>query len=276
MSPKVPFLRWDDPFRALEMLTSLWSSTGIPSVGAHAVAMPYRTLFATLQQLLVGKEVTVRIGDQDVTLTVVELESELDPQGLPVGQLGEVRVAARDIRWADNRLQSAVAVMRNVHIRPGVPPLVIAAPTELTTELPKDVFDHVLEQAAPHLRSESGEDGTARLSWARRPGLGGLEVDADVVGSTLWLRPRAVVAGQRRWKLPLRTPAYQVVLPDLPHGLMITGVELTPDSLHLSGLLPEWRMELPLRALEELITRLSQGALSFSWPSLWWGSDSAE
>ena len=273
MSPKVPFLRWDDPLRALEMLASLWSSTGLPSVGAQAVAMPYRTLFATLQQLLVGKEVTVRIGDHDVTLTVVELESELDPQGLPVGQLGKVRVAARDIRWDDNRLQSAVAVLRNVHIRPGVPPLVVAAPTELSTELPKEAFDHVLQQAAPQLRSESGEVGTARLRWARRPAWAGVEVDADVVGSTLWLRPRAVVAGQRRWKLPAVTPAYPVPLPELPHGLMITGVELTSESLHLSGLLPEWRMEVPLRALEDVITRLSQGALSFSWPSLWWGSD---
>ncbi|OBK20558.1 hypothetical protein A5634_12565 [Mycobacterium asiaticum] len=280
MSPKVPFLRWDDPFRALEMLASLWSSSGLPAVGAgaaQAVAVPYRTLFATLQQLLVGKDVTVRIGDHDVKLTVTELESELDPQGLPVGQLGEVRVAARDIRWDDRgseqRLQSAVAVLRNVHIRPGVPPLVVAAPTELTTELPKDIFDDVLEQAAPQLRSESGEDGTARLRWARRPGWGGLEVDADVVGSTLWLRPRAIVTKQRRWKLPVRTPAYQVPLPELPHGLMITHVELVPNSLHVSGLLPEWRMELPLRALEDLITQLSQGALTFSWPSLWWGSD---
>ncbi|MDT5173919.1 MAG: hypothetical protein QOG37_1170, partial [Mycobacterium sp.] len=92
MSPKVPFLRWDDPFRALEMLASLWSSTGLPSVSAgaaQAVAVPYRTLFATLQQLLVGRQLTVRIGDHDVTLTVTELESELDPQGLAVGQLGE-------------------------------------------------------------------------------------------------------------------------------------------------------------------------------------------
>jgi hypothetical protein len=275
MSPKVPFLRWDDPFRALEMLASLWSSTGLPSVSAgaaQAVAVPYRTLFATLQQLLVGRQLTVRIGDHDVTLTVTELESELDPQGLAVGQLGEVRVAARDITWDENRLQSAVAVLRNVHIRPGVPPLVVAAPAELSSELPKDVFDDLLEQVAPQLRSELGEDGTARLRWARRPGWGGLEIDADVTGKTLWLRPRAFVTGQRRWKLPVRTPAYQVPLPELPHGLMITGVELASDTLRISGLLPEWRMELPMRALEDLITQLSQGALSFSWPSLLWGS----
>jgi hypothetical protein len=57
MPPKVPRLRWDDPLRALDVLGSLWSSTGLPSVtsvSAQAVAVPYRTLFTTLQQLLVG------------------------------------------------------------------------------------------------------------------------------------------------------------------------------------------------------------------------------
>ncbi|KAA1251390.1 hypothetical protein F0Q45_04380 [Mycobacterium simiae] len=280
MSPKVPFLRWEDPFRALDMLASLWSSTGLPSVSAgaaQAVSMPYRTLFMTLQQLLVGKEVTVRIGGDDVVLTVTELNSDLDPQGLAVGQLGEVRVAARDVRWGDDQsrhhLHSAVAVLRNVHIRPGVPPLVVAAPTRLSSVLPTEIFDDVLRQVAPQLRSELREDGTARLRWARRPGWGGVEVNADVVGTTLWLRPRAVIAGHRRWRLPMRTPAYQVPLPELPHGLLLTDVSLEPGSLKLSALLPEWRMELPLRHLEELITRLSQGALSFSWPSLLRGSD---
>ncbi|CAM4162280.1 hypothetical protein MB901379_01195 [Mycobacterium basiliense] len=274
MSPKVPFLRWDDPFRALDVLASLWSSTGLPSVGAgaaHAVAMPYRTLFTTLQQLLVGKEVTVRIGDRDVLLTVTELDSALDPQGLAVGQLGEVRVAARDIRWDGQHLHSAVAVLRNVHIRPGVPPVVVAAPVELSSTLPAAVFEEVLQQVAPQLRSELSEDGIARLRWARRPGWGGLEVDADVVGATLWLRPRAVVTGQRRWTLPGRTPSYRVPLPDLPQGLLITDVTLGVDSLELSALLPEWRMDLPMRYLEDLITRLSQGALSFTWPSWWRG-----
>src|SRR5271168_1825710 len=130
MAPKVPRLLWDEPLRALEALSSLWSSTGLQAVTAGAaqaaVAVPYRTLFTTLQQLLVGKRVTIRMGDHDVTLTVTELDSELEPGGLTVGQLGEIRVAASDIEWGDQQLQRAVAVLHNVHIRPGVPPLVIA------------------------------------------------------------------------------------------------------------------------------------------------------
>ncbi|CFQ69821.1 hypothetical protein AL79_03178 [Mycobacterium tuberculosis TKK_03_0156] len=205
MSPRVPRLRWDDPFRALDMLASLWSSTGMSLVSAgaaQAVAAPYRTLFTTLQQLLIGKEVTVRIGDHDVVLTVTELDSALEPQGLAVGQLGEVRVAARGISWDQHHLHSAVAVLRNVHIRPGVPPLVIAAPVELSSALPTEIFDDVLRQATPQLRGELSESGAARLRWARRPDWGGLEVDVDVAGTTsqttLWLRPRTVITGQRR------------------------------------------------------------------------------
>ena len=200
MPPKVPRLRWDDPLRALDVLGSLWSSTGLPSVtagAAQAVAVPYRTLFTTLQQLLVGKRVTIRMGDHDVTLTVTELDSELEPGGLTVGQLGEIRVAASEIEWADQYLQHAEAVLRNVHIRPGVPPLVIAAPVELSTELPAKVFDDMLRQAAPRLHAQLNADSTAQLRWARRPGLGSLEVDVDVVGTTLWVRPRALLTGQR-------------------------------------------------------------------------------
>jgi hypothetical protein len=279
MPPNVPRLRWDDPLRALDALGSLWSSTGLPSVtagAAQAVAAPYRTLFTTLQQLLVGKRVTVGMGDHDVTLTVAELDSELEPRGLTVGQLGEIRVAASDIEWGDQHLQRAVAVLRNVHIRPGVPPLVIAAPVELSTDLPAKVFDDMLRQSAPRLHAQLNADSTAQLHWASRPGWGSLEVDVDVVGTTLWVRPRALLTGltrQRRWKLPDRTPAHPVQLPDLPHGLLVTAVALGADSLQISALLPEWRMDLPLRHLEDVISQLSQGALSFAWPSLLRGSD---
>jgi hypothetical protein len=269
MSPKVPRLRWDDPFRALEMLSSLWSSAGLPWVtagAAQAAAVPYRTLFTALQQLLVGREVTVHAGDHDVVLTVTEFDSALEPRELAVGQLGQVRVGARDITWDQHHLQHAVAVLHNVHFRPGVRPAVTAAPAELTVTLSAKIVDEALRRAAPHLQSVLGADGTALLHWSRRPGLGGLEVGVDVVGTTLWLRPSALITGQRRWTLPSRIPAYPVPLPDLPHGLLVTDVRLESDALEVSGLLPQWRMELPLRNLEEIVTQLSRGVFNLVLP----------
>lgn len=236
------------------------------------MAAPYRTLFTTLQQLLIGKRVTVRIGDHDVVLTVTEFDSPLDPRALAVGQLGEVRLAARDITWDEHRLESAVVVLHNVHIRPGVPPVVVAAPAELSLALPVTIFDEVLRRAAPALRGQLRADGTTSLHWARRPGWGALEMDVDAVGTTLWLRPRTLVTWQRRWKLPTLIPSYPVPLPDLPQGWVVTGVNLGPDSLELSVLLPEWHMELPVRNLEDILGQLSQQAgasvLSLAWPSL--------
>jgi hypothetical protein len=269
MSPKVPRLRWDEPFRALDSLSSLWSSAGLPSVSAgaaQAVALPLRTLFTALQQLLIGKEVKVRAGDHDVVLTVTEFDSALEPRELAVGQLGQVRVGARDITWDQHHLQHAVAVLHNVHFRPGVPPTVVGAPAELTLSLPAKIVDDALRRAAPQVRSVLGADGTALLRWSRRPGWGGLEVGVDVVGTTLWLRPSALITGQRRWTLPARIPAYPVPLPALPHGLLVTDVRLGSDALEVSGLLPQWRMELPLRNLEEIITQLSQGVFSLVLP----------
>lgn len=267
--PKVPRLRWDDPFRALDALGSLWSSTGLPSVAAgaaQAAAMPYRTLFLALQQLLVGKRVNVQAGDHRVVLTVTEFESALEPRELAVGQLGQVRVGARDITWDEHHLQSAVGVLHNVHFRPGVPPVVAAAPAELTVTLPAKIVDEALRRVAPHLRTVLGDDGTARLQWARRPGWGGLDVGVEVVGTTLWLRPSAVVTGQRRWGLPSRIPSYPVPLPDLPHGLLVTDVSLQADALRVAGVLPQWRMELPLRNIEEIIGQLSQGVFNLVLP----------
>ena len=269
MSPKAPRWGWEDPFRSLDMLTSLWSSTGLPSVNVGA-AVPYRTLFTTLQRRLIGREITARVGDHDVALVVTQFDSPLDPRGLAVGQLGEVRLAARDMRYGEHHFERVTAVLHNVHVRPGVPPLLVAAPVELSLTLPPEVVDVVVRRLAPRLRGELRADGTANVRLARRPTLGGLELDVQPVGSTLWLKPRALLARGKRWALPRRVPGYPVRLPDLPRGLMVTGVDVDADSLRLSGLLPEWRIELPLKNLEDIITYLSRraGALNLAWPSL--------
>jgi hypothetical protein len=44
-----------------------------------------------------------------------------------------------------------------------------------------------------------------------------------------------------------------VRLPLLPHGLQLTDVEFEPGLLRVHGTLPEWRMAVSRRRLEDLI-----------------------
>src|ERR1700754_913825 len=97
MTRSRPLRRWD-PFRPLDMLASLWSTAAVAPVNTGAVAA-YRTLFLKLRHLVVGRTLAVQVDEGDITLTVTEFDSRLDIRRLSVGQLNDVRLGARDIRW---------------------------------------------------------------------------------------------------------------------------------------------------------------------------------
>jgi hypothetical protein len=160
--------------------------------------------------------------------------------------------------------------LHNVHIRPSAPPVLVAAPVELTLEVPTALLDDLFRWAAPRLSGEVGPDGIARLRLSRRPLLGHLEVDARLDGSTLWLKPRVLVIRQSRLRLPARTPAYPVHLPELPHGLVLTAITFAPDTVCVSGTLPEWRIDLPRKRLEDIISQLSVVGMPLNLTRLTW------
>jgi len=249
-------LRRFDPFRPIDMLTSLWSAAAVAPVSSGAAAA-YRTLFTTVRRLVVGRRLTMRLDDGELTLTVTEFDSKLDVRGLSVGQLNDVRIAASDIRWEDKHFDRATVMLHNVHMRPTAPPMLVAAPVELTVDVPAAALDDLFRWAAPRLSGQVGGDGIARLRLARRPMLGHIEVDARLDGSTLWLRPRGLVVGRSRWTLPARTPAYPVRLPELPHGLRLTGITFAPDVVCLTAVVSEWQMDIPRKRLEDILGQLS-------------------
>jgi len=245
--------RWD-PF---DMLTSLWSSAAAAPPISSGAAATYQTLFVTLRRLIVGRTLVVRLDNGDVRLTVTKFDSRFDVRRLAVGQLNDVRVIARDIWWDESRFEQGTAVLHNVHLRPSSRPVLVAAPVEMSLELPGAALDSLFRWAMPRLAGEVDADGVARLRWARRPAMGNLEVDVRLDGSTLWLKPRGLALRRRRWALPSRVPAYPVRLRDLPRGLQLTNVDLSPGLLRVSGTLPEWRMEVSRRHLEDILTQLS-------------------
>ncbi|MBS1694144.1 MAG: hypothetical protein JST91_18180 [Actinobacteria bacterium] len=245
-----------DPFRPLDMLTSLWSTAAVAPV-SNGAAMAYRTVFMTLRRLVVGRRLTVRLPDGEVRLTVTEFDSRLDLAALSVGQLNDVRIAARDIEWNGSHFDAASAVLHNVHMRPSAPPVLVAAPVDVTLDIATPVAADLLGRLVPRVAAGVDDNGVARLRLARRPRLGSLAVEAGIDGSTVWLRPRDVVLGRTRLPLPARMPAYPVRLPELPHQLILTGVGIEADRVRLSGTVPQWRQAVPRKVLDDIINQLS-------------------
>jgi hypothetical protein len=251
MSGAGPFSGWD-PFRPLDSLASLWSAT---SQTAGPAAM-YRSLFETARGLLVGRTFTVRTSGASVRLTLAELEAKLEPAALSVGQLGDVRIVADDLTWAGYRIERAVAVARNVHVRPAALPVLVAAPIELTVTVSAATVDALVQRRVPWLSAGMEQTGVSTVRWRRRPGLGHAEINVDPDGLTLWVRLRAVNTRGRRWPVPARLPAYPIRLRQLPSGLRLTRIEPGPGVLHLHGILPEWRKPMPTGRLNDLLRQV--------------------
>lgn len=258
------FRNWD-PFGSRDVFASLWSSNPLAPM-ASGVASSYRTLFTTFRRLIVGRTVVARLADHEMTLTVTDLDSDLDLLGLSVGQFGDTEMVAKDVHYAHYQFPAVKAVFRNVHLRPGPQPRLKAAPVELELEVPSDVLGDLVRNRIPWLTAGVDKNGLARLEWMRRPALGHLEIDAEVVGTTLRLRPRAYVFRRRRFALPHRVLSHSVALPRLWNGTLITALDARPDAVLVSALMPTWSIDMPRRRWEDLIRQLgtSNGAFNLA------------
>ncbi|HTY29634.1 MAG TPA: hypothetical protein VMD51_16045, partial [Mycobacterium sp.] len=132
-----------DLLRPLDVLSSAWSSAAaLPPVSSGA-AVAYRTLFMTIKRLVVGRTLNLSLDGGEMTLTVTEFDSRLDVRRLAAGQLNDVHLSVTDIRWKQQSFNEAKLVLRNVHLRPGMPPILVAAPVEVTLKMSSDALEAV-------------------------------------------------------------------------------------------------------------------------------------
>jgi hypothetical protein len=249
-----PPRRWD-PLRPFDLFTSVVSTAAVLPMSTGAAAA-YRTALLTVRPLVIGRRITVRLRTSDLALTVAEFDSRWDASIFAVGHIGTVNVTANNVKWAGTELNSIAAKLNNLHVRPSVPPMLVAAPVELTVEIPSDSLDELIRAAEPRVSTEIGDDGVARIRLSRfRSGF--IEVDPQLHGNTLWLKPRGLALGSTRVPVPGLAPAYPVRLPELPYGLTLASVELGPGVVRVSATLPQWQFDLPRALLDELINQLS-------------------
>ncbi|BBY77078.1 hypothetical protein MPRF_39770 [Mycolicibacterium parafortuitum] len=206
------------------LLTSLWS------------AAAYRPLFMTVRRFAVGRRLTLRVDDADLTMTVTALDA--------ADQLTDITATAEDINWRTSHFDRATVRLQNMRMKPGAPLAVVAGPVDVTLDVPAPTLADLLRASAPRLAGAIGADGVARVGLTRRPRLGYVEVEARLDDAALWLTARRIGIGARRWRLPTRTPAYPVRLPEMAGGLQLTGVAFAPGIVRVSGTLPQWRADL--------------------------------
>lgn len=227
------------------------------AIGAESVI---GTLLRTVRDRLVGRRVTLRVGEDELTLTLTGVEADLDPLAAAVGQLGDVGVDAEDVEWHDWRFPGLRIDLRNVHVRPGTTPTLLAAPVDLRLTVDSGTVADRVAEGWPSVSAEISGDGVARLRWSRRPDWGHVEVAPRPADAGIRLEPQALVAGNRRFDAPRRAPTVTVPLPPLSEAFRVTAVETSPGALYVSGQLAQWREPLPLGRLEDLLKRVSKTA----------------
>jgi hypothetical protein len=250
---------WTDDWRRnwsdmLSASSALFGSLGLPSP-ATLPGDPFAAVVAAARAWLVGKPRSFRISGHDLTLTLTDIAVEGSDVARAMGQYGQVRISARDVDWDGYRLDRLEVLARNVHLRPGSQPALVAAPLLVEAFVPAPAASRWLAAASPlfNLTWLDGvpQVGLARAPWAR------LEVEAGADGRSIFIRPRALYVRGRRQSL--RFPAFPLVRPELPSGFLLTAAEATAGGFVVGGTLSEWQRSLSRADIERLRTGLREG-----------------
>jgi hypothetical protein len=212
-------------------------------------------MVAAARSWLVGRKRTFRFAGHELTLLLTDISVEGPDLARAVGQYGQVTVSAREIGWGGCQLERMEIRARNVHVRPGPRPVLVAAPVLCEALVPASAASRWLATVSPRLnltlRAGVPQIGVAGARWAR------LEVEAGARGRSIRIQPRALHLFGRR--LPVRFPAFHVSLPVLPGGAMLTSVVPAPEGLVLRGVVSEWQRSLSRADIERLVAAMRGG-----------------
>jgi hypothetical protein len=236
------------PWRELEGLLAAGKAL-LPGLANSPVAMLQIALRAAGDRVI-GRRLTMQVGGTEVSLTPVEIDTELDTLGLAIGQVPSVRIVAHDVTWPDAPLTRLAIVCGNVRFQSLPVPSVVAGSVELEITVSAEVVRAKVAELQPNIVMDIGDDSVVRVRWARRPRWGHLEVE-PVLDDTqgLILAPQVLQVAGMRFGTVRRMQPTVVEIPDLPRGLRLTAVEPGPGELVLRGEAERWRENIPLTDL---------------------------
>lgn len=204
---------------------------------------------AAVKASLTGRRRRFVIAGREITTEIVDLAVATGP-GLAIGQFDDVRLDVKDLDWNGRRVTTLRITGRNVHLRPGLSPTIVAAPVLLDATVDDAALETWSSPWARRFRLEIGDDAVARIHLRGREHLGALEVGVRIENGSLVIDPAAVVAGHRRFGSIGRLPAFRVPLL-LPKGIRLTDITLLPRAISVSALVPEWSESLVVTDVQQ-------------------------
>ncbi|WP_278314281.1 LmeA family phospholipid-binding protein [Lolliginicoccus levis] len=245
------------PKREMERLLALGKSLRPPVPTTPGQLLELILRIAT--DRLVGRRLTLRTGNIDVSFTPVEISSNLRTLDLATGALSELRVTANHVRWQSTTLHQVQVACRDVRLRSLPAPYLVAGRVDLRITVTSTEVHHWVKQVAPDIDVAITDRGRIHARWARRPLLGHIELRATAGESVIYLDPVGIHLWQRSLPIAHRIRPFAVTVPDLPHGLQLTSIETGPGELIIHGVTDRARERLAMISLTEmlaLITRL--------------------
>ncbi len=205
---------------------------------------------------LIGRELETTIGGERVRFLLEALQVDPHQYGPLVGQFGVVDVQVRDLRWRDRRLDGLRVRAHNVHVQPGVPSTLVAAPVRFTASIDQNEIEALLTGTRPTIIVGLAA-GRATAALAGHPLWGHVEVVPTLRDHSVRLKPAALVLKNRRLaRLAQLIPAVELRLPAAPRNGRYAGIRVEGDQLCVDVVVDEWREPLQPSQLQDLDRRL--------------------
>ena len=224
-------------------------SLGLPTPGILP-GDPFALIVDAARAFLVGRKRTISFGGDELTMTLTDIAVQGSDVARLVGQYGQVRFTAQDVRWGDQEFERLEVQVRNVHLRPGARPLLVVAPVLVEAFVTVAAASRFLASVSSRLElTVSGgipQVGVIGAPWLR------LEVETGAGGESLRIQPRALRLFEQR--LALWSPAFHLPVPSLPSGIVLTSVEAAPGGFKVRGVLSEWQRSVAREDLDRLLT----------------------
>jgi hypothetical protein len=243
---------WTD---LVAMSSAAAASVGLPQPGTLP-GDPFAVLIDAARAWLVGKKKTIPFSGHDLTLTLTDISVGSTDLARVVGQYGQVSVFAKDAEWGAYQFERVAAVARNVHLRPGIRPTLVAAPVLCEAFVSAAFASRWLAAMSSQQLELIMVDGVPQVGVVGVPWLR-LELQTDAQGQSLRVRPRALHLLD--WRLSLWSPAFFLAVPGLPDGFMLTSVDPAPGGFGVRGQFSEWQQSLSRDVIERLLTAMRSG-----------------